>query len=182
MSESPENDASATEERVSAARPAWWARVSPRSVLSSVGILVATSLLGAFVSDELFGSGLPRGTRAFGVDVSHWPPDRAARELEARVEGRMRAPLELEIEGKQAKLLPADAGLSIDVRGSLEQALRERSQRNVFSRFGAWSASVFGAPLAFLGLATVALGAFLTVLLAMPETAPTSGNGAVEPD
>jgi MFS family permease len=43
-------------------------------------------------------------------------------------------------------------------------------------------ASVFGAPLAFLGLATVALGAFLTVLLAMPETAPASGNGAVEPD
>ncbi|MGE0850662.1 MAG: MFS transporter [Hyphomicrobiaceae bacterium] len=43
-------------------------------------------------------------------------------------------------------------------------------------------ASVFGAPLAFLGLAMVALAAFLTVLLAMPETAPAGGSGAVEPD
>jgi MFS family permease len=43
-------------------------------------------------------------------------------------------------------------------------------------------ASVLGAPVAFLGLAVVAVGAFLSVLLAMPETAPGSDNGGVEPE
>ena len=32
------------------------------------------------------------------------------------------------------------------------------------------------------GLALASLAAFLTVLLAMPETAPAGGSGAVEPD
>jgi MFS family permease len=41
-------------------------------------------------------------------------------------------------------------------------------------------ASWFGTPVAFLGLAFAAICAFLTVLLAMPETAPKNGSGDSE--
>jgi vancomycin resistance protein YoaR len=144
VSESSENDESSGEARTSESSQRVWSRVSPRNLAVSTGVLLVTLLLGAFVSDELLGSGVPRGTRALGLELSHWSLDRATHELEHRVDVRARTPLDVDIAGKHFQVLPADAGLTIDVRGSLSRVVEQRQAKNVLARFGVWSAGVFG--------------------------------------
>ncbi|HWA74246.1 MAG TPA: VanW family protein [Polyangiaceae bacterium] len=144
MSESSENEESPDEEHASESPQTVWSRVSPRRLGVSALVLLVTLLLGAFVSDELLGSGLPRGTRALGLELSHWSLERAAHDLESRIGVRARSALDVDIAGKHFQVLPADAGLKIDVRASLTRALNERRSKNVIARLGAWLPSVFG--------------------------------------
>jgi vancomycin resistance protein YoaR len=101
---------------------------------------------GSFVSDELTLGGLPRGARAFGVELTHWPLERAYAALEPRAAALAAAAIEVEIDGKRVTLVPRDIGLAIDVRGSLSRALEQRRGSNVARRFASWFASFFSTP------------------------------------
>jgi vancomycin resistance protein YoaR len=144
VSELSENDANSGAERAATeAKLRWFARLSPRRVATLVAVSSAALLSGAFVSDELTGAGVPRGTRAFGVELSHWPIERASAELEPRAHARAAAALDVDIDGKHSALVPVDAGLTIDVRASLARAIEQRRGMNVARRFAAWLKAAF---------------------------------------
>jgi hypothetical protein len=147
VSEPTENDQTSADERVaSEVLPPWFARLSLRRVVPSVAVAMVALVAGSFVSDELTLGGLPRGARAFGVELTHWPLERAYAALEPRAAALAAAAIEVEIDGKRVTLVPRDIGLAIDVRGSLSRALEQRRGSNVARRFASWFASFFSTP------------------------------------
>jgi vancomycin resistance protein YoaR len=108
----------------------------------TLGALASAVLLSAFIADELLGSGLPRGARLWGQNLSHVSVEHAQRQLEPRAKELAAAALSVEIDGKRAPLSFAKAGLQIDWSNTLQRAIAARRNRNVAARFVAWAASV----------------------------------------
>ncbi|MFZ5892246.1 MAG: VanW family protein [Myxococcota bacterium] len=115
-----------------------------RHALEILVVLVPSCTAGSYVSDELLDSRLPRGLRVLEVDVSHLETSRARELLAASAGKRLAQPISLEIEGKSVELLPADAGLSIDVDRTLTQAVAARRSNGALLRLGSWLSSWVG--------------------------------------
>lgn len=107
------------------------------AIVASVTVVAGT--LVAFSLDELLRQDLPRGSRLWGVELSHATPARARAALEPRAQKLERGSVALELDGKSAVLSSfADAGLGIDWSRTLEGAIEARRRKNVASRFGLW--------------------------------------------
>ncbi|CAM5500239.1 MULTISPECIES: peptidoglycan binding domain-containing protein [Streptomyces] len=89
-------------------------------------------LLGAavvVVGAGLYGAGLlmghadvPKGTTVLGVDIGGSTHDEAVKKLDAAFGERTALPLALDVDGKQAELKPAQAGLSLDSEATARSA------------------------------------------------------------
>ncbi|WP_300645353.1 VanW family protein [Nocardioides sp.] len=104
------------------------AKDSGRETLGGKAVLVAlaTVLLlagglyaaaGAFASDRV-----PRGTTVAGVEVGGKSPEQARRTLERELAERVEAPLTVTVEGESVEVSPQEAGLALDLDGTVEAA------------------------------------------------------------
>lgn len=104
------------------------AKDSGRETLGGKAVLVAlaTVLLlagglyaaaGAFASDRV-----PRGTTVAGVEVGGKSPEQARRTLERELADRVEAPLTVTVEGESVEVSPQEAGLALDLDGTVEAA------------------------------------------------------------
>jgi len=104
------------------------AKDSGRETLGGKAVLVAlaTVLLlagglyaaaGAFASDRV-----PRGTTVAGVEVGGKSPEQARRTLERELADRVDAPITVTVEGESVEVSPQEAGLALDLDGTVEAA------------------------------------------------------------
>ena len=104
------------------------AKDSGRETLGGKAVLVAlaTVLLlagglyaaaGAFASDRV-----PRGTTVAGVEVGGKSPEQARRTLERELADRVEAPITVTVEGESVEVSPQEAGLALDLDGTVEAA------------------------------------------------------------
>lgn len=87
------------------------------------GVLLGLVVLagGAYaVAHQLTGGQVPRGTSVAGVAVGGHDADKAVALLKAGLKDRVDAPLELVIGDDEREVTPAEAGLSVDYRESIE--------------------------------------------------------------
>jgi vancomycin resistance protein YoaR len=104
------------------------AKDSGRETLGGKAVLVAlaTVLLlagglyaaaGAFASDRV-----PRGTTVAGVEVGGKSPEQTRRTLERELADRVEAPITVTVEGESVEVSPQEAGLALDLDGTVEAA------------------------------------------------------------
>lgn len=65
---------------------------------------------------------VPTGTTALGVDIGGTTKEEAVKKLEAAVQKARTEPLKLTVDGKEQTLVPAKAGLNIDVQATVRDA------------------------------------------------------------
>ncbi|GGU42094.1 hypothetical protein GCM10010211_01530 [Streptomyces albospinus] len=90
-------------------------------VLAGAGVVVLAAVA--------YGAGLlldhadvPNNTTALGVDIGGTSKEDAVKRLESGLKGRRTAPLKLTVDGKPETLLPATAGLDIDLQATVRNA------------------------------------------------------------
>lgn len=90
-------------------------------VLAGVAVVVLAGVA--------YGAGLlldhadvPNNTTALGVEIGGTSKDEAVKKLEAALKDRRTAPLKLTVDGKPETLLPARAGLDIDLQATVRNA------------------------------------------------------------
>jgi len=89
--------------------------VALATVLLLAGGLYAAA--GAFASDRV-----PRGTTVAGVEVGGKSPEQARRTLERELADRLEAPITVTVEGESVEVSPQEAGLALDLDGTVEAA------------------------------------------------------------
>lgn len=89
--------------------------VALATVLLLAGGLYAAA--GAFASDRV-----PRGTTVAGVEVGGKSPEQARRTLERELADRLEAPITVTVEGESVEVSPQEAGLALDLDGTVETA------------------------------------------------------------
>lgn len=89
--------------------------VALATVLLLAGGLYAAA--GAFASDRV-----PRGTTVAGVEVGGKSPEQAKRVLERELADRVEAPITVTVEGESVEVSPQEAGLALDLDGTVEAA------------------------------------------------------------
>ncbi len=89
--------------------------VALATVLLLAGGLYAAA--GAFASDRV-----PRGTTVAGVEVGGKSPEQARRTLERELADRVEAPITVTVEGESVEVSPQEAGLALDLDGTVEAA------------------------------------------------------------
>ena len=89
--------------------------VALATVLLLAGGLYAAA--GAFASDRV-----PRGTTVAGVAVGAQSPAEARRTLERELADRVDAPITVTVEGESVEVSPQEAGLALDLDGTVEAA------------------------------------------------------------
>ncbi len=90
--------------------------------LGGLGLLAAG---GAYVVAILVaGDDLPRGTTVAGVPVGGLSRGEAADRLDEELGERAAAPIAVEVDGRSSEVAPDEAGLSVDVAGSVDQVAR----------------------------------------------------------
>src|SRR5690606_30903513 len=93
-----------------------------RRVLTVTLAVALILFLGYLVPAILMsGKGLP-GTTVSGVDIGGLTVTEAAERLRARLDERARKPIVVQAMGIRQQVYPEDAGLSLDVVGTIEQA------------------------------------------------------------
>lgn len=110
-----------------AARPAPKPAPAPakkgRSKLVLLGVAAIVLLGIAYGAGLLLNhSEVPKGTTVLGVDIGGGTKEEAVSELEAALGERTRAPMTLSVDGKQQKLDPEKAGLTLDSQETVRGA------------------------------------------------------------
>ncbi|MGW4972563.1 hypothetical protein ACWEP3_21760, partial [Streptomyces albidoflavus] len=91
------------------------AKKKGRSKLVLLGVAVVVAGAGLYGAGLLMGhADVPKGTTVLGVDIGGSTHDEAVKKLDAAFGERTALPLALDVDGKQAELKPAQAGLSLD--------------------------------------------------------------------
>ncbi|MCG5121233.1 MULTISPECIES: hypothetical protein [Streptomyces] len=91
------------------------AKKKGRSKLVLLGVAVVVVGAGLYGAGLLMGhADVPKGTTVLGVDIGGSTHDEAVKKLDAAFGERTALPLALDVDGKQAELKPAQAGLSLD--------------------------------------------------------------------
>lgn len=83
-------------------------------LLLAAGLYAAA---GAFASDRV-----PRGTTVAGVEVGGKSPEQARRTLERELADRVDAPITVTVDGETVEVSPQEAGLALDLDGTVEAA------------------------------------------------------------
>ncbi|WP_436738765.1 hypothetical protein [Streptomyces sp. BBFR102] len=103
--------------------PAGPAKKKGRNKLVLVGVLVVVAGAGLYGAGLLMGhADVPKGTTVLGVDIGGSTHDEAVKKLDAAFGERTALPLALDVDGKQADLKPAQAGLSLDSEATARSA------------------------------------------------------------
>ncbi|MGW8560565.1 hypothetical protein ACWGLA_12260, partial [Streptomyces albidoflavus] len=91
------------------------AKKKGRNKLVLLGVAVVVVGAGLYGAGLLMGhADVPKGTTVLGVDIGGSTHDEAVKKLDAAFGERTALPLALDVDGKQAELKPAQAGLSLD--------------------------------------------------------------------
>ncbi|AXI73776.1 hypothetical protein DTW94_22830 [Streptomyces cavourensis] len=122
----PDGPGAPTTARPAAARPAPTPAAPAKKGRSKLVLLgvAAIVLLGiAYGAGLLLNhSEVPKGTTVLGVDIGGGTKEEAVVKLEAALGERSRAPLTLSVDGKEAKLDPEKAGLTLDSQETVRGA------------------------------------------------------------
>ena len=97
------------------------------AVVAVVAVLVVLVGGGWAAAYAFAGDRLPNGTAVAGVDVGGLHPDAARQRLADRLGGSLDEPVQVQAGGKTARLMPSEAGLSLDVSATVAAAGGERS-------------------------------------------------------
>ena len=90
--------------------------------LSVVALLVLALGIGAWALSGTREGVVPRGTTVLGTDLGGLRRDEAVSRLEAAAADRARQPLVLQAAGTSARLTPAELGLALDARATVDAA------------------------------------------------------------
>nr|PPQ59541.1 hypothetical protein C5F59_24895 [Streptomyces sp. QL37] len=94
-----------------------------RSKLVLLGVAVVVLLGVAYGAGLLMNhSEVPKGTTVLGVDIGGGTKEEAVTKLEAALGKRAQAPLQLSVDGKEEKLAPDKAGLTLDSQETVRGA------------------------------------------------------------
>ncbi|NUV41533.1 hypothetical protein G6W48_14280 [Streptomyces sp. CAI-24] len=126
FADGPDGPGAPTTARPAAARPAPTPAAPAKKGRSKLVLLgvAAIVLLGiAYGAGLLLNhSEVPKGTTVLGVDIGGGTKEEAVVKLEAALGERSRAPLTLSVDGKEAKLDPEKAGLTLDSQETVRGA------------------------------------------------------------
>ncbi|WP_433473653.1 VanW family protein [Spirillospora sp. CA-142024] len=99
----------------------------PRRALILFALAVVLIIFVGHAGARAFaGAKVPRGTRVLGIEISGLKESAAIERLNARIGARARQPLVISAKGRRVTLQPAEAGLSLDARATVESAIRGR--------------------------------------------------------
>ncbi|MFZ4135483.1 hypothetical protein [Streptomyces koyangensis] len=99
------------------------AKKKGRNKLVLLGVAVVVAGAGLYGAGLLMGhADVPKGTTVLGVDIGGSTHDEAVKKLDAAFGERTALPLALDVDGKQAELKPAQAGLSLDSEATARAA------------------------------------------------------------
>ena len=95
-----------------------------RALILSVAALVIVTAVGYGGAAVYAGTGVPRGTSVVGVDIGGLSERSAVERLERELGPRAAQPLQVRVQGREVTLEPAEAGLSLDSRATVDAALQ----------------------------------------------------------
>ncbi|WP_167344989.1 hypothetical protein [Streptomyces anulatus] len=112
-----------------APRPAQQSTPAPAPAKKGRSKLVLLGVAAAVLLGIAYGAGLllnhsevPKGTTVLGVDIGGGTKEEAVTKLEAALGERAKTPLQLSVDGKEEKLDPAKAGLTLDSQETVRGA------------------------------------------------------------
>lgn len=112
-------------------------RAASRTPLIVPGVvlgLVAVLGLGMFAYDRANSDRLAEGVRIEGIDVGGLSSADATRRLQARVSGSMQQPIVVRGDGRSFQITPRQAGVVVDVAGTVAAALNASRGGSIFTR------------------------------------------------